>query len=92
MGERIVFTGPADDYTIALPDVAREDERLLVLDADGEVEWDIETVEINAGVVSLSGITPGENALWFELRVCNPPEIRYWGDRAIVRRDAGRRE
>lgn len=93
MGERLVFTGPGGDYTITLPDVAREDGRLLVRDPDGEAQWAIENIGIDAGgVTSLSGMTSGSNALWFELCIGEPPEIRYWGDRVILRADAGRRE
>jgi len=48
LGERIVFSGSAGDYVVALPDALRKDERVLVLGADGETEWSIEIVEVDA--------------------------------------------
>lgn len=89
-----VFSGLEGPYAVRFEPAGEWDGVLDVVIGGLAMRWVVEEAhaETDGGVV-LGGMTSGSkplwnNQFWFELRFEDqPPVIRYWGDRVLVRED-----
>jgi hypothetical protein len=84
------FNSKDHEYVVRVAET--EQNRIAVLYGDQVFEWPIELKEQKDSEFRLSGLAMNAqdflgDVYWFELLICENPEISYWANRIRVRQD-----